>query len=142
MLSASWPLIIYQKHNTTHVPQLAEMAANTPFFTDAYYSQITANEEVAFQFLQDRNILRNVQNPPGKVILLIYYPQDWKERFHQMLPECPRVGCRRPMTWVRLSRNRRMNYAWRCPRHLSVKRSHRRGSMFEQSNLSCIQIIG
>ena len=117
------------------------MAANAPFFTDAYYSQIIANEEAAFQFLQDRNILRNVQNPPGKVILMNYYPHDWNERFNQMLPDCPRAGCRSPMTWMRLYRGRRMNYAWRCPRDRS-KMSHRRGSMFEQSNLSCIQIIG
>ena len=118
------------------------MAANAPFFTDAYYSQITANEEAAFQFLQDRNILRNVQNPPGKVILINYYPHDWNERFHQMLPGCPTVGCPRLMTWVHLNQGRRMPYVWRCPRHKSVKIYPRRGSMFEQSNLSCIQIIG
>ena len=36
------------------------------FWTDAHYNQVTRNEDAAFEYLRERNLLRNGQNPPGK----------------------------------------------------------------------------
>ena len=43
------------------------MGANAPFWTDAFYRQVTASEEAAIDYLRQRNLLRNLQNPPSKV---------------------------------------------------------------------------
>ena len=45
------------------------MGAHQATWNDAYYNQITTSEDVALDFLREKNLLLSLQNPPGKVIL-------------------------------------------------------------------------